>query len=199
MYFQCTDLQHWFNTDLCVCVSKSVSALDFFCLAVWNSRCAQFSPEDAAPSLSFPFPLCLTHLARPSVHTLQCLYTTALQIISWLQCLSPFLPLVTNSLLSSSISLSVSVCYNMPPPSLFHLSVSRLPVMFAVCSQLNTHAHRWKLVSVREPLEGFIAPCWLSGLSHFNIVLPSLKKEKSGIRGHWPTWSDSGSLIYVVQ
>lgn len=85
---------------VCVCTSVHMSALEFFCPAVWNTADVFSSPPRKPPPLS-PSLSSHSHLARSSAHTPQCLYATALQIISWLHYLSPFLPLVISSLLPS--------------------------------------------------------------------------------------------------
>lgn len=90
---------------VCVCTSVHMSALEFFCPAVWNTADVFSSPPRKPPPLS-PSLSSHSHLARSSAHTPQCLYATALQIISWLHYLSPsFLWLYLHSSLPSLCTL----------------------------------------------------------------------------------------------
>lgn len=85
---------------VCVCVPQYTCQLwSFFAQPCGTQQMCSALPRG---SLLRSLPLSShSHLARSSAHTPQCLYATALQIISWLHYLSPFLPLVISSLLPS--------------------------------------------------------------------------------------------------
>lgn len=94
---------------ICVCVATYLIRLkvcqlwSFFARLCGTQQMCSVLPWGCRLSLSL---FTHSHLARSSVRTLQCLYIAALQIISWLQYLSCFLPLVT-SLISLLLCLSL--------------------------------------------------------------------------------------------